>query len=58
MRQYKNFDTGEIWEEDEIRQIYESEVSLLEQFQSFDEYLEHLLDQGRARTGGIVEVEE
>lgn len=57
MKKYQNFDTGEIWTADEIREIYEAEGSLLEQFPAFEDYLEHLLDLGRARTGGIVEIE-
>ena len=57
MKTYQNFDTGEIWTEDEIRKEYEAEESLLEQYPTFENYMEHMLSQGRAKTGGIVEIE-
>jgi len=50
MKQYRNLDTGEIWTEDEIKKIYESEYNLREAYSTFAEYMNYLLNQG-----GIVE---
>lgn len=52
---YRNIDTNEIWTREEIEEIYNSEESLQEEYGTFDEYLEHLLDLGRQRIGGVVE---
>lgn len=54
---YKNFDTGELWTEEEIREEYEAEESLRENHETFEAYLEHLLDLGRQKCGGIVEAD-
>lgn len=53
----KNFDTGELWTRDEIEEIYNAEESLSEEYGTFDEYLEHLLDLGRQKAGGVIWVE-
>lgn len=55
---YKNFDTNEIWTETEIRESYEQLKwePELEQFESFDDYLDYLLELGRQKVGGIVEI--
>jgi hypothetical protein len=52
---YRNIDTNEIWTREEIEEIYNCEESLQEEYGTFDEYLEHLLDLGRQRIGGVVE---
>lgn len=52
---YISIDTNEVWTEEEIREIYDSEESLKEQYETFDDYMEWLLDLGRQRSGGIVE---
>lgn len=57
MKTYRSFDTNEIWTEEEIMEEYEGIPELIEQYPNFSEYLEHLLDLGRQRVGGIVEVE-
>lgn len=60
MKAYKNLDTGEIWTEDEIfgevKLIYEGEPSLTDEYPTFEEYLDHLLDLGRQGIGGLIEV--
>lgn len=55
MKTYRNIDTNETWTMEEIEEIYDSEESLQEEYGTFDEYLEHLLDLGRQRIGGVVE---
>ena len=55
MKTYKNIDTGESWTADEIREIYEAEESLKEQYSTFEQYLEYLLELGKQKTGGIIE---
>jgi len=54
---YRNFDTNELWTEKEIKEAYEAEESLKENYGTFAEYLEHLLDLGRQRIGGIIEAD-
>ena len=53
---YRNIDTNEIWTADEIREIYEAEESLKEQYGTFEQYLEYLLTIGGQKIGGVVEV--
>ena len=55
MKEYKNIDTNEIWTEDEIRYEYNHEAELQEQYSTFEEYMDHLLDLGRQKIGGLVE---
>lgn len=57
-KMYRNFDTGELWSEEEIKDIFEHEDELYEKYSSFEEYMDYLLDLGRSRTGGIIEAEE
>ena len=52
---YRNFDTNELWSLEEIKEIFDGERELQEQFESFEDYIEHLLDLGKSRAGGIVE---
>lgn len=56
MKQYMNFDTGEIWTEDEIREVYEGIPGCIDDYPTFEDYLEYLLDLGRQKVGGIVEM--
>lgn len=51
---YRNFDTNEIWTEEEIKEIYDHEKDLQIHFKTFEKYLEYLLDLGRQQAGGIV----
>ena len=55
---YKNIVTGEIWEESEIRESFEQFKYEMEGWEekTFDEYMDYLLDLGKQKTGGIVEV--
>lgn len=52
---YMNFDTGVVWTEDEVRQMYEQFRS--EDFDSFEDYLDQMLDLGKQCEGGLVLVE-
>lgn len=54
---YMDFDTGEVWTEEEIQEVYKAEYELREQYPTFDDYLEHLIDLGKQKVGGIVEIE-
>lgn len=57
MKEYKNFDTGEIWTEEEIKKEYEAfRCEMEDDFGCFEDYLDHLLDMGRNRTGGLIEI--
>ena len=55
MRMYRNFDTGEIFTEEEVREAYElfSEETPDE---TFEIYMERMLEQGRQKTGGLEEI--
>lgn len=55
MKRYRCFDTGEIWTEEEIKEIYEGEFSLMKKYSTFEEYMERLLDLGRHNAGGVIE---
>lgn len=57
MRVFKNFDTGDIWTDDEIRSIYNSDYVLTERFKTFEDCLNYLLDLRRRFTGGLTEIE-
>lgn len=56
MKRYRCFDTGEIWTEEEIKEIYEGEFSLMKKYPTFEDYMERLLDLGKHNVGGVVEV--
>lgn len=56
MKEYKNLDTGEIWTEEEIRFEYDHDQNLQETYSSFEKCLEHLLDLGKQKIGGIEEL--
>jgi len=52
---YQNLDTGELWTKEEIEEAYRNNSELVEQYQTFENYFEHLLELGREHSGGIVE---
>lgn len=56
MKKYMNFDTGEVWTEDELREVYEGIPELIDDYPAFEDYLEYLLDLGRQKVGGIIEM--
>jgi len=60
MKTYRNIDTNEIWTLEEIKEAYEQtkwDTYPDGDFPEFEDYLDELLAQGRAGTGGLVEVE-
>lgn len=57
MKKYMVIDTGEIWTEEELKEVFEQFRDEM-QYESFEEYMEKMLSQGRQRTGGLIEVEE
>lgn len=54
MMRYKNLDTGEIWSEDEVRKSFEMFADEIN-YNTFEDYLDHLLELGRNKEGGLVE---
>lgn len=54
---YTSLDTGETWTTEEIEEIYNAEESLHDTYGTFEEYLNHLLDLGRQKIGGIIEAD-
>ena len=58
MKVYKDFDSGEIWTEEEFRECYEAFKDELDtpSIDSFEEYLDWMLLIGRYREGGLVEI--
>ena len=58
MKTYKNLDTNKIWTLEEVKEAYEQfKYEISDGSVDFEEYLDNLLAQGRAGTGGLVEVE-
>ena len=56
---YRNVDTGEVFTLEELKELYEQfKWEISDNPVDFEEYLEDLLNQGRAGIGGLVEVEE
>lgn len=53
---YMDFDTGNFWSLEELRERYERHAHEMS-YDSFDDYLEEALDLGTQRIGGLVEVE-
>lgn len=56
MRKYMDFNSGEVWTEEEIKVEYESfkdEMSFL----SYEDYFEEMLRLGACKEGGLVEVD-
>ena len=54
---YKDFDTGEEYTLDELKAIYKQFEDEM-QYDSFEDYLEKMLDLGRQKIGGLVEIED
>lgn len=56
---YMLLDTGDLYTLDEIRKAYDDFKDEMDQkYVDFEEYLDMLLDLGRQRIGGFIEVEE
>lgn len=56
---YRNIDTNEVYTLEEVKESYEKfKWEISDNPVDFEEYLENMLNQGRAGTGGLVEVEE
>ena len=56
MKKYLVFDTGEVWTEEEIEQAYDQFKEEMK-YNSFDEYMDHMIQLGKNREGGLIEVE-
>ena len=54
---YKDFDTGEEYTIDELKVTYKQFENEM-QYDSFEDYLEKMLDLGRQKIGGLVEIED
>lgn len=54
---YKDFDTGEEYTLDELKTTYKQFEDEM-QYDSFEDYLEKMLDLGRQKIGGLVEIED
>lgn len=54
---YRNIDTNEIWTEEEIKDMFNHEPELHEAYESFEDYMNYLLDLCRQGIGGVVEVD-
>lgn len=54
---YKDFDTGEEYTLDELKATYKQFENEM-QYDSFEDYLEKMLDLGRQKIGGLVEIED
>lgn len=57
MKKYMCFDTGEIWEETEIKKEYDALKDFMETRQTFEEYMSWQLSLGYQKIGGLVEIE-
>lgn len=54
---YMDFDTGEKYTLDELNTIYNQQEDEM-QYDGFEDYLEKMLDLGRQKIGGLVEIED
>lgn len=54
---YKDFDTGEEYTLDELKATYKQFENEM-QYDSFEDYLEKMLDLGRQKIVGLVEIED
>jgi hypothetical protein len=54
---YMDFDTGEKYTLDELKAIYKQFEDEM-QYDSFEDHLEKMLDLGRQKIGGLVEIED
>lgn len=55
---YMDFDSGELWTLDEIKDIYYANDEDFQVYASFDDYLNYLLLLGKQRIGGLIEVDD
>lgn len=56
MKKYLVLVTGEIWTEEEIEQAYNQFKEEMK-YSSFEDYMEHMIQLGKYREGGFIEVE-
>ena len=54
MKKYMDFNSGEIWTEEELREAYDDFCSEMP-YESYDDYIETMLALGAQKTGGLVE---
>ena len=52
---YKDFDTGEEYTIEELKAIYNQFKDEM-QYDSFEDYMDKMLDLGRRKVGGLVEI--
>lgn len=55
MKRYEDFDTGETYTLEEIKDIYKQFADEMD-YPNFDAYFEYQLDLGRQKIGGYIEV--
>ena len=53
---YRDFDTNETYTLEELQELYEQYNAEMG-YESFDDYMDEMLSQGRQRTGGLIEEE-
>ena len=56
MKKYLSIDTGETWTEKELYLEFDGNYELQERYDSFDKCLADLLELGKQKSGGLVEV--
>ena len=56
MKKYLVLTTGEVWTEEEIEQAYNQFKEEMK-YNSFDEYMDQMIQLGKNREGGFIEVE-
>lgn len=56
MKKYMDFNSGEVWTEEEIKAEYESFKDEMS-FSSYEDYLDEMLRLGACKEGGLVEVD-
>ena len=54
MKKYMDFNSGEIWTEEEVKEAY-SDFRDEMQYDSYEDYIEAMLALGAQKTGGLVE---
>lgn len=54
---YMNLDTGETYTLEEVKKLYEDFQNEMEH-DSFEEFLDTMLEMGREKTGGLIEIEQ
>lgn len=52
---YRNFDTGEIWTEEELGEIYQQSIEAQAMYVTYEDFLEAMLKLGKQGVGGLVE---